>query len=58
MDPEQSSTENVEELIVSSTLSNSIQISVSDQFESKKDAQSLADARCWLSWFAQCDEYP
>ena len=44
MEPEQSSTENIEELIARSTLSDSIQISVSGQFESKKDTQALADA--------------
>jgi hypothetical protein len=44
MEPEQSSTESIERLIASSTLSNSIQISVSGQFESEKDAQALADA--------------
>jgi hypothetical protein len=44
VEPEQSSTENIEELIARSTLSDSIQINVSGQFESERDAQALADA--------------
>lgn len=44
MEPEQSSTENIEGLIARSTLSDSIKVSVSGQFESQKDAQALADA--------------
>lgn len=37
-------TESIEELIASSTLRDSIEVSVSGQFESEKDAQALADA--------------
>jgi hypothetical protein len=44
MEPEQSPSENIEELIAGSTLSDSIQIAVSGQFETEKDGKALVNA--------------